>query len=114
MPNVRRSPVAIVRQRFHDHRDAVRAVAFVYDRLEGLRIGVSARAACDRALDVVLRHGIGARLLDRVLQGEVAGWIGSPLLRRDDDRARELREQLAALRVSGTLLVLDRRPLAMP
>src|SRR6185295_455053 len=114
MPNVRRCAVAIVRQRLDDHRDAVRAVALVDDRLEGLRIRIRARAARDRALDVVLRHGIGARLLDRVLQREVAGWIGSPLLRRDDDRARELREQLAALRVGGALLVLDRRPLAMP
>ena len=37
-----------------------------------------------------------------------------PSLRRDDDRARQLREELAALRVGGALLVLDRRPLAMP
>src|SRR5207249_7927020 len=36
------------------------------------------------------------------------------LLRRDDDRARELREELAPLRVGRALLVLDRGPLAMP
>ena len=54
------------------------------------------------------------RLLDRVLEREVAGRIAAALLRRHDDRARELREELAALRVRGALLVLDRRPLAMP
>ena len=37
-----------------------------------------ARAARDRALDVVLRHGVRARLLDRVLQREVAGGVGPP------------------------------------
>src|SRR5207249_10617432 len=51
---------------------------------------------------------------DRVLHRQVAGWIRPSLFRRDDDRARELREQLAALRIGRALLVLDRRPLAMP
>src|SRR5581483_7396279 len=68
----------------------------------------------DRTVDVVLRHGVRARLLDRVLEREVGARITAALLRRDDDRARELREELAALRVGRALLVLDRRPLAMP
>ena len=45
---------------------------------------------------------------------EVGRRVAAALLRRDDDRARELREELAALGVGGALLVLDRRPLAMP
>src|SRR5207244_6134025 len=81
---------------------------------EGLRVAVSARAAGDRALDVLLRHRVRARLLDRVREREVARRVGPSLPRGDDDRARELREELAPLRVGGALLVLDRRPLAMP
>src|SRR5439155_13043258 len=67
-----------------------------------------------RAVDVLLRHRVAPRLLDRVLEREVPGRIASALLRRHDDRARELREELAPLRVRRALLVLDRRPLAMP
>src|SRR5207249_3827251 len=94
--------------------DAVRAIAFVDDLLERLAIGAGAGAARDRSLDVVLRHRIGARLLDCFLQGEVRGRVGPALTSRDDDRARELREELSPLRVGGALLVLDRAPLAMP
>src|SRR2546430_1665239 len=71
-------------------------------------------AARDRALDVVLRHGVRTGLLDRVLQRQIAGGIRPALLRRDDDRPRQLREEFAALGVRGALLVLDRRPFAMP
>src|SRR6266508_892330 len=53
------------------------------------------------------------RVLVRVLEREIAGRIAAPLPRRDDDRARELREELAALLVRRALLVLDRAPLAM-
>src|SRR4029450_7174211 len=65
-------------------------------------------------LDGVLRHRVRTRLLDRVGEGEVRGRIPTPLARSDDQRARELGEQLPALRVGGALLVLDRAPLAMP
>src|SRR5207248_2526416 len=86
----------------------------VDDRLECGRVRSLAGALRDRALDVVLRHRVGARLLDRVLQREVAGRVAPALLGGDDDRARELREELAAPGVGRALLVLDRRPLAMP
>ena len=106
--------VAVVGQRLDDHRDALGAVALVDDRLERSRVRVRAGALRDRAVDVVLRHRVRPRLLDRVLEREVVRGVAAALLRRDDDRARELREELAALRVGGALLVLDRRPLAMP
>src|SRR5205807_9846874 len=72
------------------------------------------RAAGDRALDVLLRHRVRARLLDRVRECQVGDGIWPTLSRGDDDRARELREELPPPCVGGALLVLDRRPLAMP
>src|SRR4029077_17966354 len=90
------------------------AVALVHDRLVGGGVGVGPGALRDRPVDVVLGHRGGPGLLDRVLEREIACRIRAAVLRRDDDRARQLREELAALRVGGTLLVLDRRPLAMP
>src|SRR5919206_229334 len=74
------------------------------DRLEHLLRNVEVRVD---VLDVVV-------LLERVREREVRGRIGPALPRGDDDRARELREELAALGVRGALLVLDRGPLAMP
>ena len=114
VPDVGGGAVLVVGQRLDDDRDALGAVALVDDRLERVRVGAVARALGDRALDVVLRHRVRLRLLDRVLQREVVGRVSPALLRRDDDRARELGEELAALGVGGALLVLDRRPLAMP
>src|SRR5581483_4436577 len=113
VPDLGGGAVAVVGERLDDHRDALRAVALVDHGRELGRVGPLACALGDRTLDVVLRHRVGARLLDRVLEREVAARVGAALLRRDDDRARELREELAALRVGGALLVLDRRPLAM-
>ena len=112
--HVRGGAVAVVGQRLDDHRDAVRAVALVDHLLEAVRVGVGARAARDRAVDVVLRHRVGARLLDRVGEREVRGRVGPALARGHDQRPRELGEELAALLVRRALLVLDRAPLAMP
>ncbi len=106
--------VAVVGKRLDEHGDAVGPVPLVDDGVEARPVRVRARALRDRAVDVVLRHRVRARLLDRVLEREVRRRVGPALLRRDDDRARELREELAALGVGRALLVLDRRPLAMP
>src|SRR5262249_7611648 len=76
--------------------------------------GARAGALGDRALDVVLRHRVRLGLLDRVREGEVVGRVPPAFLGGDDDRPRELREELPALRVGGALLVLYGRPLAMP
>ena len=64
----------------------------------------------------MLSFGIDASraFCDRVRERDVGVRIRPAVARRDDDRARELREELAALRVGGALLVLDGRPLAMP
>ena len=106
--------VAVVRERLHEHGHPARPVALVHDLLEAVGVGVRAGASRDRALDVVLGHRVGARLLDRVREREVRGRVGPAVTRGDDQRARELREELAALLVRRALLVLDRAPLAMP
>jgi hypothetical protein len=112
--DVRGRAVAVVRERFDEDRDALRPVPLVDDDLECRAVRALARALRDRALDVVLGHRVGARLLDRVLERKVRARVGAALLGCDHDRARQLREELAALRVGGALPVLDRRPLAMP
>src|SRR5213075_3173982 len=84
------------------------------DGVEARAVLSLARALRDRPVDVVLRHRVRARLLDRVLEREVVRRVAAAFLGRDDDRARELREELSALRVGRAFLVLDRRPLAMP
>jgi hypothetical protein len=108
VPHVGGGAVLVVGQRLDDHRDALRAVSLVGDRLERIGVGVGARALRDRAVDVVARHRVRLRLLDRVLQREVVRRVRPTLLRSDDDRLRQLREELPALRVGGALLVLDR------
>ena len=107
--------VAVVGQRLDDHRDAARRRSprrrRSRTRPRRRRRPSPSRSrgrCCPSASSTTRAFSIAfcsARLPD-----------GSPpaLLRRDDDRARELREELAALRVGGALLVLDRRPLAMP
>src|SRR6185312_5743022 len=105
--------VAVVGEGLDDDRDALRPVALVGDGLVGVGALAAARRPGDRALDVVLRHGVRPRLRDRRRQGGVRLGIRPALLGRDDDRARELREQLAATLVLGALLVLDRRPLGV-
>ena len=114
MPDLGARPVPIVRQRLNEHCDAIRAVALVDHLLVRLAVGLRPGAPGDRALDVVLRHGVVARLLDGRRERAVPLRVRSAVAGGDDDRARELREELAPLRVSGALLVLDGRPLAMP
>ena len=94
--------------------DAAGAVALVGDVLVRRRVSPGPRPAGDRPLDVVLGHRCGASLLDRILQCEVPRGIGAAVLGGDDQRARQLREQLTALRIRGALLVLDRAPFGMP
>src|SRR6185369_674616 len=112
--HVRCRAVSVVRERFDEERNAARAVALVRDVLVRLAVGGGAGTACDRALDVVLRHRVVAGLLDRGREGRVGVGIRSAFTRRDDDRARELGKELATLRVRRALLVFDARPLAMP
>ena len=102
--------VAVVGQRLDQDRRAARPVALEDDPLDRRRIGAGAGPAVDRPLDVVLGHRGVARLLHRGGEGRVGVRVSPALARRNRDRARELGELLAPLRVRGRFAVLDRRP----
>src|SRR4051812_13879340 len=102
--------VAVVGQRLDEQRDAARPIALVEDGLERVGVRALAGALRDRALDVVLGHGGVLGLLDGERERRVAVDVAAALLRGDRDRARQLREQLAAAGVDDRLLVLDPRP----
>src|SRR6185295_12785656 len=103
---------AVVGQAVDDHCRTVDAVAFVTDLLVARVVG-AARAALDRALDRVLRHVVVHRLVDREPQPRIGRGIDAAELRRDGDFADQPREDLAALGIGGSLLVLYVRPLAV-
>ena len=111
--DLRAGAVAVVGQCLHEDRHAARPVALVDDRLDRGGVGVRARPLCDRALDVLLRHPRVLRLLNRVCERRVAGWITAAVAPGDLDRAGELRELGATAGVGDGLLVLDLRPLGM-
>src|SRR6185436_16854989 len=71
-------------------------------------------AALDRALDVVLRHVAGLRFRDGRAQARIARRVAAAETRCNRHFLQDAGEDLAALRVGGTLLVLDRAPFAMP
>src|SRR4029077_12864883 len=87
-----------------------RRVPLVDDLVVARPVALGARAALDRALDVVPGNRVVACLLDGRCQGHVAFDAGSALARRHLDGAEELREELTALRVGSALLALDRAP----
>ena len=71
--------------------------------------------AIQKARDYSMPKDNIQRAIDRGTgEGEVGARVSPALARGDRNRPRQLREQLAALRVRGRLLVLDRRPLRMP
>ena len=106
MPHLRGRAVAVVGQGLDEHGDALGPVPLVDDGLEACPVGALARSLRDRPLDVVLRHRVRARLLDRVLEREVGVRVGSAFLGGDHDRPRELREELAALASAAPFLCL--------
>ena len=112
-PHVGGRAVAVVGQRLDQDRRAAGPVALEADRLDRRRVGARAGAAVDRPLDVFLGHRGVFGLLHRGRQSRVAVDVAAAVAGGDDDRARQLREELAAFGVGGALLVFDRRPLRM-
>ncbi len=105
-----RRAVAVVREALDEHRDPVRAVPLVQDRLVLGRPGLGARAALDGAVDVVVGDRTLLRLLDGVVQRRVAGRIAAAGAGGHLDVLDQLGEHLAALGVDDGLLVLRRGP----
>ncbi len=104
--------VAVVGEALDQQRNPTRRVALVGDRLivDAFEL---ARTALDGTLDRVERHRVVAGLLKHGAQCRVGVGIAAALTGRNLDLLDQLGEELAALRVGRTLLVLDRRPLGM-
>ena len=89
------------------------AVALVHDRLVVGAAGLGARAALDRAVDVVVGDRGLLGLLDGVVERRVAGRVAAAHPGRDLDVLDQLGEHLAAPGVDDGLLVLRGRPLGV-
>ena len=112
MAHVARGAVAVVGQRFDDHRDTGGAVALIGDGFVFLAV-VGAGGLFDDALDVVVGDVRRLRLGDHVLEFGVVGRIGSALLDRDGDLTTHLREYLRPRAVGLFLFALDGAPFIM-
>src|SRR5215475_6894263 len=112
-PHVGGGPVPVVGEALHQHRNAAGRIPLVGDVLVGGAARLQPGAAADRPVDVVVRYRALLRLLDRVVQGGVAGRVGAAGARRHLDVLDQLGEKLAAPGVHDRLLVLGRRPLRM-
>ena len=98
--------------RIDDDGRAADAVAFVADFLV-VRAIDAARAALDRAVDVVLRHVGVVRLVDGEAQARIRVGVAAAHAGRDLDFLDEARPDLAALRVGRCFLMLDVGPFRM-
>src|SRR6185312_3800454 len=112
-PHVGGGAVPVVGEALHQNRDPARGIALVGHVLVGGPATLQAGAAADRAVDVVIGDRALLRLLDRVVQGGVAGRVGPPGASRHLDVLDQLGEKLATPGVHERLLVLGRRPLRM-
>src|SRR5581483_7548938 len=112
-PDVGCGPVAVVGQALHENRHPAGPVALVGDVLVLGAAGLLAAAPLDRPVDVVVRDRVLLRLLDRVVEGRVAGRVTTAGPRRDLNVLDQLGEQLAALCVDHCLLVLSGGPLGV-
>src|SRR5690606_3927018 len=102
----------VVGQAVDDHRDPARGVAFVADLLVVHAFQLTG-GLLDRALDDVLGHVRGQRLVHRGTQARVVARVAATGARGNRDLADELGEDLAPLRVLCALAVLDVGPLGM-
>src|SRR3954453_20976305 len=111
---LRGGPVAVVGQALDEEGAPAAGVALVGDVLPVGAAGLQARTPLDRTVDVVVRDGGLLRLLDGVVEGGVAGRVTAARAGGHLDVLDQLGEQLAALGVDRSLLVLRRRPFRVP
>ena len=103
--------VAVVGQSLDDDRHAARPITLVADFIVAFRVG--ALRLLDGAVDVVLRHVLGARRKHRRAQARIECRVGQTELGRNGDFPRKLAEQLGARLILAPLAVHDVLELGM-
>src|SRR5262249_51635738 len=94
-------------------RDSPGPVTFVGDFFEIGGLDAFANTALDRALDIVVRHSLPARCLDRAAPTRISIRIATARFRGDGGFLWMFAEDLAVFRVDRAFEALDLRPLAM-
>src|SRR5207248_1964351 len=93
------SAILVVGRGLHDDRDAAGAISFVDNFFEIGSFDAFAGATLNRAVDVIVRHTLISRGLDRAAKTRVSIRITAAAFRGDSDFLREFAEDLAAFRV---------------
>ena len=109
MPDLADGAIAVVGEAVDHDGDATGAVALVARLLVILAIEL-ARAALDRALDVVLGQALRPGLVDHEAQARIRIEVAAAHAGSDRDLTDELGEYLAPLGVLGALAELDVGP----
>src|ERR671919_1910666 len=112
-PDLGGGSILVISRGFNDHCHPAWSIALVNDLVEVLRVVAFTGAAFDCPLDIIVRHALGPRRLDRAPQTWIAIGIAAAGLRSDGDFLRQFAEDLAAFRVNHAFETLDLRPLAM-
>src|SRR5690606_36061283 len=97
--------IAVVGQRLDDDRHATRAIALIADFV--IVLAVRADRLLDGAIDIVLGHGLGARVDHRQAQTRIERGVGHAHLGSNGDFARQLGKDLRAYGVALALAVHD-------
>src|SRR4030095_5238192 len=105
--------VLIVGRSFNDHCHTAWRINLVNNLIEMLRVIALAGAAFDGALDIIVRHALGPRRLDRAAQTWIPIGIATAGFSGDGDFLRQFAEDLAAFRVDRAFETLDLRPFTM-
>src|SRR6185503_18157649 len=95
-PDVGGGPVPVVGEALHQHGHPAGRVALVGHRLVLGATRLQPGATADRPVDVLVRDRVLFGLLDRVVQGGVAGRVGAAGTRRHLNVLDQLGEKLAA------------------
>ena len=114
MPDLRNRPVLVVRHHIDNHRNARRTIPLVSHLFISCGAGLVAGTLFDGPVDVVLGHVLFLCRQDGLPQSGVPLNIAAAQSGCKCDFLDQFREDLAAFRIDGALLSLDRTPFGMP
>src|ERR671919_290219 len=112
-PDLGGGSVLVISRGFNDHCHPAWSIALVNKLLEVLRVVAFTGAAFDCAVDIIVRHALRPRRLDRAPQTWIAIGIAAAGFSGDGDFLRQFAEHPAAFRVDRAFEALDLRPFAM-